>query len=255
MKYSRYRTITVGLGMIVLLCVLTYAPFHSGAALVWSDDFNDLNIDDWFQVSCTAEDGSLRGYVELDIDPPTPIAYHPSTVATGTWKFDLTEIGEWGEELDLIHIYFIQTDIQWDNSSYYALVISHGWVNTEGTIGKTFVMELAKQYQDGIEYTLATYTTEPRFTQVGVLYQFAITRTTSGEMSVYVNGTHAMSAVDNDLTFSEHFGFYSWRDYSLDNIEVYNSIEIGGLPVQLIALGVAIPIVIIAALVFLKRKS
>ena len=100
---SRLRNVVVAIGIISLLCA--FMPMPSDAALIWSDDFNDLSLDDWFQVSCTAEDGSLRGSKPiLDIDPPTPLAYHPSTVSSGTWKFDLTEIGEWGEELDIILI-------------------------------------------------------------------------------------------------------------------------------------------------------
>ena len=74
-------------------------------------------------------------------------------------------------------------------------------------------------------------------------------------MSVYINGTLGMSASDNDLTDSEQFGYYSWRDYALDNLEVYDSIEVGNLPVQLIALGLAVPVVIVAALIILKKRS
>ncbi|MFX1560045.1 MAG: hypothetical protein ACFFBL_05620, partial [Promethearchaeota archaeon] len=56
------------------------------AAVEWSDDFEDLGISDWTieQGDFSVDDGTLRpngtGWNRIS---------HPSTVAFGTWSFDL----------------------------------------------------------------------------------------------------------------------------------------------------------------------
>ncbi|MFX0108115.1 MAG: hypothetical protein ACFE7R_07520 [Candidatus Hodarchaeota archaeon] len=244
---------SIALGILVLMLILAYIPSPGAAALVWSDNFDDLNIDDWTSISCTVEDGTLRG-----IDPPPPpdhvpasLAYRPSEVAYGTWKFDITEVGEWGEELDIFRIYLITTEPELINWSYYALKITHA-SNLEG---QRLSYKLEKVFQDGVHVNLDTHLGETQpLTTKGTFMKFAITRTTAGHFLVYMNGTVIMDAVDNEIKTSEFFGFYAWRDFALDNVEVYDTIEVG-LPLTLIVSVSAVIIIVVVVIIFLKRRG
>ena len=72
-----------------------------------------------------------------------------------------------------------------------------------------------------------------------------------GLISVKLNGTQILQAIDTDITTTQYFGFYTRIDWALDNIAVYDSN--GELPIGLMIAGVGIPAVVIA-LVLIKRR-
>ncbi len=246
MKRVRNRHF-LSIALLALLCFLTFAPIQSSAALVWSETFDELNPDVWTTLlACRLEDGALRGVNGDHISAVR--AYRPSNVSVGTWKFDLTEVHVWGEELDICKIYFIKPE-ESDYSSYYALSLVHAG----GEEGERYSYTLEK-YVEGIpRVILDSHIGEARPTNVGVLQHFAITRSADGQMAVYLNSSLILNAVDNDITTSEYFGFYTWDDWAFDNVFVYDTIEIGG-DVAPLVIGVASAAVIVIAVIGIIRR-
>ncbi len=234
--------------LLALLCFLTFAPIQSSAALAWSETFEELNPDVWTTLlACRLEDGALRG---VDGDHISAVrAYRPSNISVGTWKFDLTEFHDFGEELDICKIYFIKPE-ESDYSSYYSLSLVHAG----GEEGERYSYTLEK-YVEGIpKVILDTYIGEARPTMIGVLQQFAITRTVNGQMAVFLNSSLILSAVDNDITSTEYFGFYTWDDWAFDNVYVYDTIEIGGDVTPLLIGAAAMASIVVAGIVLIRRR-
>jgi hypothetical protein len=94
MKYSSI--------LFSIFFVLLLVP-QSSAVVVWSDNFDDGNYDDW-----TVDlgdwrilDGTMDAY---HVDEIESIAWHESTQVTGTWSFD--------------YYHFVSTD------SWYSIILS-----------------------------------------------------------------------------------------------------------------------------------
>jgi hypothetical protein len=102
---------------------------------------------------------------------------------------------------------------------------------------------------------LDSYLGDAQETTVGTFHQFMVTRDAGGLMSVYLNSTLILQASDTDLDSTNWFGFYTWDDWALDNIEVYDTIETGlNLPMVL-AIGAGGVIAVAAILIFKFKKS
>ena len=129
-------------------------------------------------------------------------AYYRSNVTVGTWKFDLVEIGGWGEELDTMKIYFMSPEKP-DYSVSYALNL----VQASGVGGDRYFYTLEKWYDD-TKIKLENHLGDPQPTVAGMLHHFTITRQSSGLISVYLNSTLILQATDTDITTTEYFGLY-----------------------------------------------
>lgn len=242
----------LGLGTLTLICILGFTPAPVSASLVWSETFDELNEDYWHCVACQLIDGVLRGEQQpsnVQLDRSAVRAYRLSNVSTGTWKFDLTEIGEWGEELDIMKIFFI-SPIYPDNSDYYALSLVHA----SSEDGYSYSYKIEKWYNSH-KTILDTYIGKPKPSVKGTLQHLAITRQSNGLISIYLNSTLILRVTDNDITTTGYFGFYTWDDWALDNIYVYDSIEIGNNLPSLIVGALTIGLVAIAIVLFIKRRN
>lgn len=236
----------VGIGVLTLICVLSFSPTQVSGALIWSETFDELDPVLWENYSCQIIDGILRGVQGDHVSAVR--AYYRSNVSVGTWKFDLVEIGEWGEELDIMKIYFMSPEKP-DYSDYYALSL----VQASSTAGDSYSYTLEKWY-DVTKTNLANYIGDSKPTVKGLLHHFSITRQSTGLISIYLNSSLILQATDTDIITTEYFGFYTWDDWAFDNVSVYNTIEIGGdLPVIAIAAVVGIPIAIIAIILIRRR--
>jgi len=243
MKENRF---ILGLELLTLLCVLSFTPVQVSGALVWSETFEELDPALWENYSCQIIDGILRGVQGDHISAVR--AYYRSNVSVGTWKFDLVEVGGWGEELDVMKIYFMSPEKP-DYSVSYALSL----VQSSGPDGDSYSYTIEKWY-DSFKTNLVNYISEPRPLLTGMLQHLAITRDSSGLMSVYLNSTLILQATDTDITTTSYFGFYTWDDWAFDNVSVYDTIEIGGgLPLITIGVIAAVPIAIVA-IILIRRK-
>jgi len=231
--------------------MLSYSPIQSSASLVWFDTFDDLDDTYWDCIASQIIDGALRpvpGPENVMLDRAAMRAYRVSNLTVGTWKFDLLETAEWDEELDLLKIYFVSPERP-DYSDYYALSIAHATISGE----QSYVYYLEKWFDDR-KTKLDDYIGEGYYSTKGVFQHIDITRQSNGLMSIYVNSTLILQATDTDITNSSYFGFYTWDDWSFDNLYVFDSIEVGdNATLILVGVAIAVPIVIIA-LVWLRKR-
>jgi hypothetical protein len=242
----------LGFLSLMLLCLIAYTPLQGSAGLVWSETFDELNPEVWTTLlSCKVEDGALRG---IQSEAPHHIsavrASRVSNTSVGTWKFELTDMRTWDEELDVCKVFFMSPgDPTYDD--YYALSINHAG----GQEGERYVYTIEKYLVGSPFVILASHVGETRTSTVGLLHRFAITRTANGRMSVYLNSSLILSVVDTDITETTIFGYYTWDDWAFDNVYVYDSIELGGQLTVLFIGMVVLGIVAIIAVVIVRRRQ
>ena len=250
------------LGMVVGLMFISLTPQFCSATTVWTETFDRIDSGIWTTESCRLEDGRLRG---MAIDSThaerktlslseSIWAYRNSTVSVGTWKLDLEEMGSWMIEKsinDMTRVYFMLEGTPTDTISYLALSFRHA----SSMDGKFLSYRIEKYCDDIVEY-LDTYSGEPRDTTIGILHHFVITRTLDGLISVYLNGTQILRAVDTDVTMAQHFGLYTRVDWALDNIEVSDLVETSGdSSLFLIIAGIGSSITLIALVLFIRSRE
>ena len=243
MKILKSRAYLV---IVVALITLSVLPQLGSATLVWSETFDELDSEIWSTIWGELEGGCLRGIVDEGIS-----IYRNSAVTDGTWKFELRKMTDWtvSPSVDNCHIYFICIDVPSLSQEYIALTLKQSFS------GETEVTTYSIDKYDGSHSYLDTYTGEAITTVIGVLHRFAITRTAGGLISVYLNDSLILQATDTDMTDTEYFGFWTRDDWAFDNIEVYDSIEIGsGSPLILLAAGAGVVVVVIAVVLFVKRR-
>jgi len=205
----------------------------------------------WDCIASQIIDGALRpvrGPDNTQLDRAAMRAYHVSNLTVGTWKFDLLETAEWDEELDLLKIYFV-SPVRPDYSDYYALSIAHATISEE----QSYVYYLEKWFDDR-KTNLDDYIGERFYSTKGVFQHIDITRESNGLMSIYVNSTLILQAVDTDITNTSYFGFYTWDDWSFDNLYVYDSIEIGNSSASILIGAAIVASVAIIALVWFRKR-
>lgn len=244
------KKLLIAVSALYILCLVSFPTTLVSAALVWAEYFNHLDYDIWTSQSCRLEDNEQHG---VDGDHISAvIAYRDSSVAVETWKFDLREVGAWGEEFDVCKVYFMSPlELEVLDWEYYALSIVHAG----GLSGISYSYRIEKYLDNQPKVLIPTYLGETHESVKGITHHFAITRHSSGLMSVYLNGSLIMSTTDNDITTTEYFGFYTWDDWAFDNVEVYDTIEIGqDIPMVLVCIAVIVLIAAIAIFVIHKQR-
>jgi len=249
-------------GITIGLFVISLTPQLGSASSIWSETFDRLDSGTWVTGSCRIDDGRLRG---MTIDSThaerktlalteSIWAYRNSTVAVGTWKLDLEEMGGWTIEKsinDMTRVYFILIGTPTDTISYLALSFRHA----SSTEGNFLSYRIEKYYNNAVTY-LDTYSGEPKATTLGILHHFAITRNTAGIISVYLNDTMILHGIDTDITTTQNFGLYTRVDWTFDNIEMSDSVETNGdSSLILITTGIGSSVALIIVAVLIKHRE
>jgi hypothetical protein len=230
--------------------------------VVWEDNFDDGNYDDWTvsNGSWHVVDGSLEAVYGTDL---LHEIWHNSSQIEGTWSFDLFLVYD---SNDYGSMYF---DFIVIGTSEYSLRVSCDEGNPVVALMGGVTLESA-----GLAVGNQTWT------------HFDITRNSTGGMHVYVNATGSvavpiLSAVDTTHSTSERFEIASTYDVEgsrIDNIVVKDTIDItptysttptgttptnGGTspppqpidttPLYIVGAGV-VGVAIIAVVVFLRRR-
>lgn len=245
-KPGRVASVLAVFGVLLLVCSASYTLPPGRAATVWSDDFNDGNYTGW-----TVDEGtySAVNYRLENTGEPLNTIRHASTVTTGTWSFDL--------------------DIVSPSTPHptWVLIMSDDGINGYGvTFGRTRLM-LQKTVNGGF-WALATYYVGPNTgTVLRALEHVDVTRTTAGELNVWLNGTHRLYCQDITFSSSTYFVHGSEGDAAqyLDNVVVSDTIDlqpptntttttapIPGFAVPAIALGLVVALA--TAIVYRRRK-
>jgi len=193
------------IGILTLLVAFAALhPYTSNAAIAWADDFNDGDLDGWTvsQGNFTAADNSLRA-----TEAGWNFAIHSSTVAYGTWIFDV-------EATETTDDHFYVYIISYIGSNYRFSVFTDvfpGW-----TEGDEFT--LLKQ-QGATTISIAEYVPTADITG---WYHFEVHRNETGHFEIYINGILRMQVVDNDITQSSSFQFGTQIGPGIDNIEIHD---------------------------------
>lgn len=206
---------------------------------VWVDNFN-VGLDNWriwgFNESAdpivstagnfSNVDHTLRAYGE-----EWNVAQHNSTVAYGTWSFDIdlvqtprnhclvAFISGWedtpppGQELVI------------DPSYSYGMIFATGEFRNQNT---SFVLFRRSAGMTGVT-DIATYDPDNDPESSGWhegWYHIDITRDTRNKFKVFINGTLRMEVTDNSFTTSEVFYIHAEAGIALDVVDVNNEVKI-----------------------------
>ncbi len=243
---TKARTRMLFPSLLVLSCflVLALAAIPCSATEVWSDNFDDGNLDGWFAgASATVVDGCLRG-------AGLPAEVHrPCNLSCGSWSLDVLDIGGWKEPYQPgLYVYFMGSDPDASLRTFYCLRITQGTTAT----GLKYIYAITKM--DGsATTTLASGDGLERADLKGVLHHIRVTRSPDGHMSAYVNGTLMVEATDTEIASSESFRIIIGYDYAIDNIVVDDTPPLA-VPLELLAVGCGIAVVIVVIAVIAKRR-
>jgi hypothetical protein len=221
---------------VLLPCFLGVdaVPTRSSLAVVWEDDFNDENIDDWETMGINFTDpenpldvpanfsldgGILRAAGNFDSH-----ANHISTVTTGTWSFDVDCVDS---ERHHFYVAFMRDRLTENLSS--EIPAEYGLMIVTDAFG-SFDDDIVLYRRDAGSATLSALIDTYSIPGISGWYHFDITRDSEGRFFVYINGTLQMEGVDNTHTTSEYFGFYSRPGPAIDNIVVSDSIDEDQVP-------------------------
>ncbi|MHA1960609.1 MAG: hypothetical protein ACW99U_10270 [Candidatus Thorarchaeota archaeon] len=253
---------------IVNLLLLALTPIPAQAAIVWSDNFDDGNYDGWTMCENpgfpfnASNWSAANNYLQIDQEDWGLISY-PSNVAYGTWSFDFkfneTEVERRKFQM---RIFFISNDINnvtsvGDNDDLSCYYFDFNVLTTSST---DFYLSLEKWH--GAFNTIIDQYNTP--VPVAGWHHIDVTRNTTGWFSVYHNGSLVLQGLDTELTTSELFvlSFEDWQ--IIDNIVVRDDIPEtttttpppppADIPMEFIALGIAVPVVIIVVVVGLRMR-
>jgi len=240
LKKSEFRNILAAV-LVFLLVVLFFVPDQGLAAEVWVDDFDDGDLEGWL-----ANDHCINDNLRLRGTDTGAAIHHPSTVSVGTWSFDVVDEGEFEAASDALWVYFMCSDPSVPPVSYYSMNIIH----VSKGAGYQYVYYLAKgstnlASHDGIEGADLR----------GTLHHMAISRTDSGVIRVFLNGSRIIEVTNTEITTSQCFKTIFGYDWAMDNIVVDNTPPDEGIPFWLLVIIVGgASAVIIAVVVFLRRR-
>lgn len=212
----------------------------------WSDDFDDGDYEGWtitgynfepffadmmtppipIQGNYSAEDGTL-----LSLGPRVPglagVASHPSTVAYGTWSFDIHITDETEEHF---YVYFATDD--WGdyplhiNSYDIAIVLQPGqawsWELDEGAKSGFVLVKRNGAALEGGWQGLGSYSL---YEELSGVYHIDITRDHHGNFKVYLDGDLVIEATDTEHTTSTWFRFTGEPGPAIDNVVVKDTVD------------------------------
>lgn len=197
-----------------LLVCLVFASFpHSEAVVDWSDDFNDGNYDGWTveEGDWDASTGVLIGYVP----PWVTKIWCPSTQVEGTWSFDHYNVAD--PPPDKTFTYDVHFMANGSAASPGCNISGYGFRIKELSV-----------------YLIRWDSYKPVILRVNIVEgirhnwnHYDITRnSTTGEMNVFVNGTHVLQATDTTYNYSEKFMIHLEARWTLNHYDAIDNIAV-----------------------------
>ena len=214
-------------------------PSPIPSEVVWSDNFDDEDISDWqvFGVNYTEDadcylpssydNFSVEGGILRSVGPEWNFAGHNSSVAYGTWSYDIDL--QVPDGYDHFAVPFISEQFNEDwlsigpRGEAYGLSIYPYDGENEGRIF------LLRASHDVNALELDVYFSNNLIGWKNII----ITREPSGQFYVYLDGTLIMEAVNQDHTTSERFYFFGKANPGIDNVTVSNTIDYDAAPPKL----------------------
>jgi hypothetical protein len=253
--------------LMILLCFSLLMTFPCKAGTVWSDNFNDGNYEGWtvsgalnpFSVAEILENGSFSAASKVlqaggspTVDPSLwSWASHPSTVATGTWSFDLYMTSAI-TSMDVGVILIL------DKPTYTVPLDWHGYTLELAHTGVLYLW----RWNGGSSTNFSEIGSGTFPYKEGSWIHIDVTRNADGRFCVYTNGTLRIDAVDKRYFTSSYFLFESRPGPAIDNIVVSNTVDIQPPPTVpfymqtwfLASVGV-VAVVAVVLIVLLRHKK
>ncbi|MFX1484933.1 MAG: hypothetical protein ACFFCP_17280 [Promethearchaeota archaeon] len=234
----------VGLAILFLLCWMGYSPLASRCAAGWSDDFNDGDYDGWTIFENESNWTATNNYLQIDQGSEGGIS-HPSTVAYGTWSFDVKADED---SFDGFAVDFISNDVNEVGTDHWNCY----WLSFGEAIqpeGKAAAISL--RYYNYSTGAVTIDSAEDPIPLAGWLH-IEVTRTTAGLFSVYHNGSLIMQGAHTEMETSELFMFWGYHQEMFDNFIVSDAPPIDSMLIVII--GVSAVVIIAVVAIFLKRR-
>ncbi|UCE11170.1 MAG: hypothetical protein JSW61_04320, partial [Candidatus Thorarchaeota archaeon] len=187
---------------------------NSIADEVWSCDFDDGNLSGWSIYAIegyppyenppghfSVEDGSLRAN---STGEEFNIATHNSSVAYGTWSFDVDVVDTYNHEIVIPFLSIEWTFENWGIQSYFIQIVTGLYENSNETrlqAGKCVADSASPRGRRLYWYENFLYD------DIFGWKHFVITREDNGQFYVYMNGTLALDFLDNQHTTCNEFIF------------------------------------------------
>jgi hypothetical protein len=178
----------------------------------------------------------------------------------GTWSFDL-ELKDYSDDPDFAvamgyvtpTVFFMSTHP--DDTPWYFYSVYTGLASTQTGV-KPFLQIRKNNPNGGGAFStwvkLAEYDLEEG--DLGWKH-IDVARTSGGQITVWLNGTIIMQAVDTEITTSEYFVFMANKNMGIDNIVLDDVPMASGIPLELLALGVGVPAVVIVSVLLVRRRG
>ncbi|MFW9832399.1 MAG: hypothetical protein ACFFEK_00225 [Candidatus Thorarchaeota archaeon] len=229
--------------LLVILSVAVFIPTMSSAAEVWSDDFQDGDYVGWTVLTGTfsAEKQFLQGVESEGYQS----IQHSSSVAYGNWSFDVYHNSSVASHF--YRVYSFMADELIEGSVVYAgvMVPRNGYSIDFAALGADF-----NRWENGSPLTRGDFS----ITFSG-WRTITIIRDRTGHFEFYLNETLVEEADDTTYTTSAVFGWCSMPGNAIDNI-IVSEFEPSLLTIDplLIGAGVGIAVIVIAIVVYFRRR-
>ncbi len=265
----------------ILICVYLILPLfvEVSSVTIWSDDFNDENLDGWttigFNRTSVPPEESPANYsidehnLRITGENQTQ-AYHPSTVGTGTWSFDLDCVDTPRHHF---HIMFMGSNIMNVSNMPGSIPREYGLLIFTGPYGAfddEFVLYRRDAGSADISQVIDRYSVQGLSGWANI----TISRNSIGFFQIFINGTQCLTGSDTVFETSEYFAIFSEPGPAIDNIVVTDeplpdppstettpttpTTTTGATPdmtgIYLVVGGVAVVIVIVIVVLMKKRS-
>jgi hypothetical protein len=187
------------------------------ADVVWSDDFDDGDYDNW-----AVQTGTWGAEEKYLTNTKLGSIYHPSSISVGTWSFDTYAypVPSW----DFSFFFMIDKPLHYPiqgSTEFYAYFISI-YVFDDGSTS-TIDLRRTAGLVSGTMETLVEYEVGRDLSHKWI--HVDITRESDGRIKVYLNKELVIDYVDTLITESNYFLFLSEPGPAIDNIVVKDVVE------------------------------
>lgn len=273
LKRSQKRILSV----LIVVYILSPLIVPTYGATIWSESFDGPALNGWttFGLNMTGDvpvevpanysldDHNLRFTGEFETH-----AYHASAVSFGNWSFDVDAVDS---ELNHFYVAFMSAGIMNPDDLPASIPAQYGLMIVTGTFG-SFDNEFVFFRRAAGSPDLAQVLDRYAVSDLSGWYHIRVSRDSSGNADVFINGTHRMEGLANMAVTSEYFAFTGAPGPAIDNIVVEDaatmtttpttpttSTQVTGLPnpdmmLVILAIGAAIAVVVVV-IVVMKRRS
>jgi hypothetical protein len=231
MASKRARVSAIKLFLVSSLLVLLFSSLSciipSKASIIWSDNFDDGDLDGWTLsgASWFAYKGSKLGAGNFSVADKTlrvtgvekymalSFSSHPKMTATGTWSWDLyfnpegTMIGKTAA-IDFVDTPIMELPFDW--SGYSIDITNMGdftfWRIEDGT----YAQVIASGFKSN----------------QGSWVHMDMTYDSNGRWCLYVNDTLKVDVVDKKVSDFSYFGFWLVQGPAIDNVVVSDTVYV-----------------------------